>query len=314
MDSFIRRIRRPWLAVLLITALICATWQAVPGIGYAQSMAGGDGMATPADSMEKSEDHVRNENCVEDGNEEATPGDASITIATFSDLDAAVKLQSYDPGVLTGDEEPVLPEHLNGFDHRDNAIVIEVLEWELQDGLIFDPDTAGTYTYIPVLPEQYELGESVSLPAITVIIREMMMARMPATIFALVNSEMDLQMLVTTFNEGDADMTLILMNDIAVTQTIVVKNPDHTLTLTGDKTLSFGHGPINMLEIKNGSRAVLEDITLDGDAASRRYTLALVRIRDGMLVMEDGAVLCNNNLFYYGSNGGAVNMDGGEFS
>ena len=122
---------------------------------------------------------------------------------------------------------------------------------------------------------------------------------------------MDLQSEIAAYGDAAEDMIITVRADTPITSSLIIPgNPNgKTLTLTSDndvRTLTRQRD-IEMLVVNKGASVILNNIVIDGnkDAYSDNWG-SLVYVKGGVLTMETGAVLTNNN-------GGGVNVYGGAF-
>ncbi|MDR1157012.1 MAG: hypothetical protein LBK75_01710 [Oscillospiraceae bacterium] len=120
-----------------------------------------------------------------------------------------------------------------------------------------------------------------------------------------------LQAAVNAFNsDAAADTTIEVSGSIDMTALLTVSNADYALTLTGG-TLKRAAADVYLVYVDSDAALILEDITLDGakDAYSAN-SASLVRVEEGALTLQDGAVLKDNVSGY----GGGVYVSGGNSS
>ncbi|GEM_PF-5724302 len=310
-----RLIRKPWIAALLIIAVVSTSCPGLPGIGYAGYYAGESELASPGSASEQKGSDTLVSNYTSKG-KTASPGNAVTVIASFSNLDESVLVQNYVPGELDDEEDPVLPEVLAGFDNAGAAVTVPVREWTIADGLIFNPAAEGEYTYIPEFEAGYEVGEEAAVPVVSVVIRAMMVRELRGMEKSIKISGLDgLKEAVRVFNQDDGDnVTLVIQSDIEITEEIIVDNDNKKTMIIrgGDGKISRGESYGGSLITINGDcQVVLEDITLDGE--ERGAQEALIKVQKGTLTMSEGASICRNVNRVVGGRGGGVYIAGGTF-
>ena len=129
----------------------------------------------------------------------------------------------------------------------------------------------------------------------------------------------DLQSMIEAYGDAEEDMTIVIDADVPITSRLLIPGNPHgkTLTLTSDngaRALVRQCG-VELFIIGDGASVILENIIIDGnryDYWSRRSPL--VYINGGELIMEDGALLTNNDGGGAYVDGGAFTMNGGEIT
>lgn len=125
----------------------------------------------------------------------------------------------------------------------------------------------------------------------------------------------ELQKAVNTAEGTESEPTVITIDGaIEVTSEIELsRNSNKHIKLTGG-TLTCSGLNDNMFGVNSGCSLTLENITLDGTNHPQNYYL--VDISAGALILNDGAVLQNNNdtaIYIHGQNA-ALTMNGGKIT
>gem|GEM_PF-6650846 len=169
-------------AVFLVLVVLLT---AMPLEAFSET-AGGDGggnrmdteLATPASGKgQKDGEATASGSNLSDSNGEIPILDDLLLVAELEELSDDILRQKFDAetAVLT---DVILPETLIGKNGAGEKFRITGVAWECTaagsmlgesyESLVFDPDTEGVYAFSPVLPEEYEVGDEVMLPVITV--------------------------------------------------------------------------------------------------------------------------------------------------
>lgn len=101
---------------------------------------------------------------------------STIEIISFEPLAEDITYQNFEIGLVT-QTDIVLPDILWAADHEGARIRIEDVRWictggvpaeNLTEAAGFEPDKAGCYLFVPVIPEGFSTGESAALPNVFV--------------------------------------------------------------------------------------------------------------------------------------------------
>ncbi len=108
------------------------------------------------------------------------------TVVAFASLEEAVAQQSVALG--TAAEELNLPAEVAAYGEvTDNEAFYVPVTWKAEPE--FNGDVSGVYTFTAVLPDDYVAAEGVTLPAITVIVREAVMLALADDTVAVIEKE-----------------------------------------------------------------------------------------------------------------------------
>lgn len=105
------------------------------------------------------------------------PADTAVQVSSFEELAEDLVHQQVTTG--TALESLSLPTVLNGLGSDGTVLELENITWVSEPE--YAADTAGDYTFTPVLPEGYVLAEGAELPGITVTLEEKAPETQPET-------------------------------------------------------------------------------------------------------------------------------------